>query len=292
MNQVGLVLEGGGMRGVYTGGVLECFLDHGIHIPYVVGVSAGACNAASYISRQKGRNEKVTIDYVNHPRYVGLRNLIREKSVFGWSLIFDEIPNRLVPFDYETFYQVEDRMWVGMTDAMTGEAVYVEKKETKEKGNILAMIQASSSLPFVSPPVKAGGRILFDGGLADPIPFGKSIEDGNTRHIIVSTKAVGYRKSPFKHSWMTKRVYGRYPGLVKAITGRYKVYNEAMEQAEAMDKSGEAILIQPTAHVEVGRLTKDQAKLKELFQLGYRDAEAQLDRVKAWVAGPSVPLSE
>lgn len=283
MNQVGLVLEGGGMRGVYTGGVLECFLDHGIHIPYVVGVSAGAGNAASYISGQKGRNRKVTVDYATHPRYVSIRNLFREKSIFGWSLIFDELPNKLVPFDYKAFYQAPGQVWIGMTDAVTGTPVYVEKRQTEQAGNILAMIRASSSLPFVSQPVMAEGRSLFDGGITAPIPLNKSIVDGNKRHIIISTKEAGYRKSPFKHAWLAKRVYSQYPGLVEALARRYQVYNDTIEQAEDMERQEEAILIRPTSRIEVGRMTKDKDKLIALYELGYRDAEAQLDKVKAWV---------
>lgn len=284
MNKVGLVLEGGGMRGVYTGGVLECFLDHGIHIPYVVGVSAGACNAASYVSRQKGRNKKVTIDYASHPRYVGIGNLFREKSIFGWSLIFDELPNKLVPFDYKAFYESPGQMWVGMTDAVDGRPVYVEKRETEARGNILSMIRASSSLPFVSPPVQADGRVLFDGGIADPIPLGKSMADGNTRHIIISTKPEGYRKTPFKYGWVAKRVYGRYPGLVDALARRYQVYNDSLELAEELGSQGDALLIRPTASIDVGRMTKDQIRLTELYELGYRDAEAKLEQVKDWTS--------
>lgn len=284
MNQVGLVLEGGGMRGVYTGGVLECFLEHGIHVPYVVGVSAGACNAASYVSKQRGRNKTVTIDYVTHPRYVGVRNLFLEGSIFGWNLIFDEIPNKLVPFDYDVFYQSPEKLWVGMTDAVTGEPFYVEKEETAIKGNILQMIQASSSLPFVSKPVLAEGRVLFDGGISDPIPLAKSMADGNTRHIVISTKPEGYRKTPSKNSWLARRVYGRYPGLIEAMNRRYQVYNETLEQVEELERQGDVILIRPTASIEVGRMTKDQAKLTELYELGYRDAETQLARVKEWLA--------
>lgn len=280
MNQVGLVLEGGGMRGVYTAGVLECFLDHDIHVPYVTGVSAGACNAASYISCQKGRNKKVTIDYVTHPRYVGIRNLFREKSIFGWQLIFDEIPNRLVPFDFNGFYRNPGQFWIGMTDAVTGEAVYVEKGETLEKREILSVIQASSSLPFVSPPVVAGGRTLFDGGISDPIPVRKSIKDGNARHVVVLTKPEGYRKKPFKHRWLAERFYPRYHGLAEAMVNRYRVYNETLDLTEELERKGEAVIIRPSDDMGVGRMTKDQRKLTALYEQGYRDAERQLERVR------------
>lgn len=282
MNRIGLVLEGGGMRGVYTAGVLECFLENGIEAPYVAGVSAGACNAASYISRQLGRNKKVTIDYVSHPRYLSIRNLFREKSLFGWSLIFDEIPNRLVPFDYESFYGNPGQFWIGMTDAVTGEKVYVEKSDTLGSRDILSMIQASSSLPFVSPPVEAAGRVLFDGGITDPIPVRKSMEDGNMKHVVVLTKPEGYRKKPFKHRWLPERVYPRYPGLAEAMEKRYRVYNETLEETEELERSGQAVIIRPSTELPVGRMTKDQRKLTALYELGYRDAERSLAKLREW----------
>ncbi|WP_438444876.1 patatin-like phospholipase family protein [Gorillibacterium sp. sgz5001074] len=282
MNEIGLVLEGGGMRGVYTAGVLECFLENGVDIPYVTGVSAGACNAASYISRQTGRNKKVTIDYVTHPRYLSVRNLFREKSLFGWSLIFDEIPNKLVPFDYEAFYGNPGRFWVGMTDALTGETVYAEKSDTLGQRDILTVIQASSSLPFVSPPVEAGGRVLFDGGISDPIPIHKSAADGNKRHVVVLTKPEGYRKKPFKHRWLADRFYPKYPGLAEAMERRYRIYNETLDETEAMEREGQVLLIRPSAELPVGRVTKDPAKLTALYELGFRDAEQALPRLREW----------
>lgn len=275
------------MRGVYTAGALECFLDNGIEVPYVLGVSAGACNAASYISRQKGRNKKVTIDYVTHPRYLSILNLFREKSIFGWSLIFDEIPNRLVPFDYEAFYGNPARFWVGMTDAVTGEPVYVEKDETLESRRILPVIQASSSLPFVAPPVEDGGRILFDGGISDPIPLRKSMSDGNNRNVVVLTKPEGYRKTPFKHRWLPERVYPKYPGLAEAMSSRYRVYNETLEETEELERQGNAMIIRPSRELPVGRMTKDPRKLTELYELGYRDAEEKLPALRDWGLGQS-----
>lgn len=283
MVQVGMVLEGGGMRGVYTGGVLECLLDNDIHLPYVVGVSAGAGNAASYVSRQKGRNKIITIDYATHPRYVSVRNLIREKSLFGWSLIFDELPNRLVPFDFDTFYRAQGEMWIGMTDAITGQPAYVEKKETESANTILAVIQASSSLPFVSKPVMVNGRLMFDGGITDPVPLAKSISDGNQYHIVVSTKPQGYRKTPFRHSWLARNFYPEYPGLVEALAKRYQVYNDALEQVEELERQGMVVLIRPSAEIQVGRTTTDPSRLTKLYELGYRDTEAQLEKIKAWL---------
>jgi predicted patatin/cPLA2 family phospholipase len=280
MEKVGLVLEGGGMRGVYTAGVLECFLDEGIHFPYVLSVSAGACNAASYISRQKGRNRIVTIDYVKHPRYLSLFNLIRERSLFGMQLLFDELPNRLVPFDYEAFYRDPTKFWVVMTDAVTGEALYKEKGETIKTRDMLTYIRASCSLPFVSAPVRDSGLVLFDGGIADPIPIHKSMADGNTRHVVVLTKEEGYKKKPSKNRWISERFYPQYPGLTEAMIRRSQVYNASLEVVEELQSKDQAIVLRPSVHVGVGRMTKDQRKLTALYDLGYQDALAKVKDIK------------
>ncbi|MCX7708740.1 MAG: patatin family protein, partial [Clostridia bacterium] len=171
MEKVGLVLEGGGMRGLYTAGVLECFLERGLYFNYVVGVSAGACNAASYISRQKGRNKIVNTRFVKDWRYLSLRNLLLKKSAFGMDFIFDEIPNKLVPFDFETFYKENCDFYVGATDCRTGKAVYFSKDEMKKDFDAL---RASSSIPLLSPIVHINSMELLDGGVADPIPIRKS----------------------------------------------------------------------------------------------------------------------
>ncbi len=193
MEGIGLVLEGGGMRGVYTAGVLEYFMEQDLYFPYVVGVSAGACNAVSYISKQPGRNKKVTIGYIRDHRYLSYRNLFRHKSIFGMDFIFNELPNKLVPFDYDAFYNSPQQFAIGTTDAHTGEPIYYTKHQLMQQ--TMPIVQASSSLPFVATPIHYEGRTLFDGGLVDPIPVKKSLADGNKKHIIVLTKEQGYRKT-------------------------------------------------------------------------------------------------
>ncbi len=156
MKDVGLVLEGGGMRGVYTAGILEYFMEQNIYFPYVIGVSAGACMAASYLSRQMGRNRTVNIDFVNHPNYLSFRNFLRNKQLFGMDFIFDEIPNKHVPYDYESFYQSKEEFVVGTTDCESGQPVYFKKDDY---GNdMLKIIRASSSLPFVAPIIEFKGK--------------------------------------------------------------------------------------------------------------------------------------
>lgn len=281
MERTGLVLEGGGMRGVYTAGVLDYLLDKGHHVPYVVGVSAGACNATSYISRQPGRNKKVTVGYIADPRYLSIRNLWRERSLFGMNFIFDQLPNELVFFDFTTFYGSEQELVIGTTDAITGEAVFYRKSQLREQS--LKLIRASSSLPFASPPVSHEGKILFDGGIAAPIPIDQSILDGNERHIVVLTQPATYRKKPFRYAWLAKRVYPRYPGLVKALTDRARVYNETLDRLEAMEREGRVLIIRPSADLAVGRMEKNEQKLEALFQLGYEDARRTEEQLSKWL---------
>lgn len=280
MEGIGLVLEGGGMRGVYTGGVLDYLMDQELYFPYVIGVSAGACNAASYISRQKGRNRKVTVDFIRNPRYLSYWNLFREKSIFGMKLIFDEIPNKLVPFDFEAFERSPQTFVVGTTDCITGEAYYLGKSSGLP---MLPVIQASSSLPFLSKPLSIDGRILMDGGVTDPIPVRKALRDGNERAVIVLTRHREYRKEPFKLGWLAERVYPRYEGLRKAMHQRSEVYNETLEWIEDLEAEGRAFVIRPEIPLPVGRMEKNERKLGAVYEQGYADAKRLGTRLLAWM---------
>lgn len=270
---IGLVLEGGGMRGVYTAGALDYLMEQGLYYPYVIGVSAGACNATSYISRQIGRNRKVTVDFVRDPRYLSYRNLLRESSIFGMKFIFDEIPRRLVPFDFDAFYHSDQKFVVGTMDARTGEPVYYTKH--MEPQTMMSIIQASSSLPFVSKPVLLGERELLDGGICDPIPIRKSIADGNGRNVIILTQVKSYRKRPFKWGALAKRLYPKYRGLIDVMSMRHETYNETLEYIDELEKNEQAIVIRPSVDLRVSRVEKNPQKLADLYELGYKDAERQ-----------------
>lgn len=270
MGKVGLVLEGGGMRGLYTCGVLEFFMEKSLMFPYIVGVSAGACNAVSYITGQKGRNEKVNIEYVRDWRYMSLRNLLRTRSLFGMDFIFDEIPNKRVLFDYEAFEQSETELLVTATDCRTGKPVYFTKSEI---GDRFEALRASASLPLIAPIVHYKGFELLDGGIADSIPIRKSIEDGNDKNVIVLTRNREYRKEPMKNTWLIRRAYHKYPELVEAVLQRYQNYNDTLDYIEQLEQEGRAVVIRPSMQLEVDRLEKNPEKLKRLLSVGYEDAK-------------------
>jgi len=271
LKKTALILEGGGLRGVYTSGVLHYFMEKDLYFPYVIGVSMGACNAASYVSRQLGRNRIVNIRYIHDKRYFSYRSLLRRGELFGMHFIFNTIPYSLVPFDFETFNTSGQQCVTVVTDCETGEAVYYEKDGLGPE--YMTVLQASSSLPFVAQPVRYRGRILMDGGLADSVPIGKSIADGNKRHVIVLTRPKGYRKSRSIISGKISRLrYRNYPGLCENIEKRSARYNKTMEFIEELEARGAVFIVRPRKPIEAGRIERSQAKLYAAYDQGYEDA--------------------
>ncbi|MDN4073831.1 patatin-like phospholipase family protein [Fictibacillus terranigra] len=278
----GLVLEGGGMRGVYTAGVLDYFMDKDLYFPYVIGVSAGACNATSYLSRQRGRNRIVNIDFVRHPEYISYKNLLlKRKGLFGMDLIFDEIPNKHVPFDFEAFENAKERFVIGTTDSETGLPVYFEKADHQE--HILTVLRASASLPFMAPVIEYKGMKLLDGGVADPIPVKKAIADGNKRNVIVLTQNKGYRKSKTKMEWLARKLYQSQPGMSDVLINRYKHYNETLDYIEELEINNEVFVIRPKQKLEVGRAERDPVKLHALYDRGIEDAMNLYEQLEEWL---------
>ncbi len=281
MENIGLVLEGGGMRGAYTAGVLEHLMNNDLYFKYVIGVSAGACNASSYVSRQIDRNRTVTVEYAGHPEYISYKKLFKQRELFGMDFIFDELPNKLVPFDYETFHSASERFVVGTTDCMTGEPVYYEKSEVKQ--DILTVLRASSSLPFVAPIINFDGRSLLDGGISDPIPVRKSEADGNRKNIVILTRNDGYIKSPIKGKWFLQRKYSQYPGLIESMARRHDTYNNTMRYIRQKEEEGSIFVIQPTLPLKVSRIERDKNKLDSLYVQGKKDAEGLHGELIKWL---------
>ncbi|NMD69986.1 patatin family protein [Bacillus sp. DNRA2] len=277
IENVGLVLEGGGMRAVYTAGVLESFLENDIYFPYVIGVSAGAANAASYLSKQKGRNQVVNIDYVTDPRYLSWRNFIKRREFFGMDFIFGEIPNKLVPYDFDTFYQSKGEFVVGTTDCLSGEPVYFSKQDYGT--DMLTVIRASSSLPFIASEITFKDKVLLDGGISDPIPIKKAQQDGLKKNIVVLTRNSGYLKKPSRFHFLVKRKYPHYNGLQTALMQRYQIYNETIHYLAEQEKLGNVMIIRPTQPIQVGRMERDPEKLSKLYFSGYQDGNRYLEKI-------------
>ncbi|ULT55287.1 patatin family protein [Neobacillus drentensis] len=283
LNQIGLVLEGGGMRGVYTAGILEYFLEQELFFPYVIGVSAGACNAASYLSKQKGRNKTVTVEYASDPRYISWRNYFKNRQFFGMDFIFDEIPNQHVPYHYDVFYNSPVEFVVGATDCLTGMPVYFKKQEYGQ--DLLTVLRASSSLPFIAPEIRYQDKILLDGGISDPIPIKKAQEDGFKKNIVILTRNKGYVKKPSKFHFLVDRKYPNYKGLQKSLRRRYQIYNDTLDYLEKEEKAGNVLIIRPSEPLKVGRMERNPQRLEDLYRQGYRDAQESKNKINSYLEG-------
>ena len=269
---IGLVLEGGGTRGFYTSGVFEAFMDEGIMFPYIVAVSAGAANAYSYVSGQKGRNRQIVEHYVADKRYLSFRNMFRYGSMFGYKFIFDTIPNQHVFFDYDVFEETDTRLLIGTLDCNTGESVWHEKKDLGRDNKVLI---ASCSVPFVAPIVNVDSRELLDGGVTNSIPIEKSLTDGNRFHVIVLTRNKGFKKEPFPHKRLARLYFKKYPHVVDALFKWHENYNRQLELCEKLEAENKAIIIRPQVPLTVKRLTRNIQKLLKLYDEGHKEgAEA------------------
>ena len=267
----GLILEGGGMRGVFTCGVLDCLMDRGIRFPYTIGVSAGACNGLSYMSSQRGRARYSNIDLLKKYRYISFKHLIFKGNIMDFDLLFDDFPNRIIPYDYPALAACEERFEMVTTSCRTGRACYFEEKNDPDR--IIDIVKASSSLPFVSPISYVDGEPMLDGGIADSIPLLRAREQGFDNNLVVLTRNKGYRKSngaihlpPF--------VYGRYPQLREAIRRRNELYNEQLALVERLEDEGTLTVLRPERPIEVGRIERDTSKLAALYDEGYACAQA------------------
>lgn len=269
----GLVLEGGGLRGVFTCGVLDCFMDNGIRFPFTVGVSAGACNGLSYMSGQRGRAKASNIDLMDRYHYIGFRYLFIQRCIMDFKLLFEDFPEKILPYDYEAYFSNPDRFVIVTTNCLTGKAEYFEEKSSPAR--VMDIVRASSSLPFVSPITHVDGVPMLDGGIVDSIPIEYAMKQGYERLVVILTRNRGYRK---KASGMpaAKLFYGRYPNLKKALSERNAVYNRTMDLIERLEDEGRITVIRPVRPVEVGRMEKDTAKLAALYQEGYDIAKMML----------------
>ena len=265
-NNTGLVLEGGGLRGVFTCGVLDCFMDHGIRFPFAVGVSAGACNGLSYMSGQRGRAKSSNIDLMDKHHYIGLKYLLTQRNIMDFKLLFEDFPERIIPYDYDAYFSNPARFVMVTTNCLTGKAEYFEEKSSSKR--VMDIVRASSSLPFISPITYVDGVPMLDGGIVDSIPVRYALSQGYERLVVILTRNKGYRK---QNSEMraAKVFYRKYPNLQKALSQRNAVYNQTMDLIERLEDEGRITVIRPIRPVEVGRMEKDTAKLTMLYQEGY-----------------------
>lgn len=268
-----LILEGGGLRGVFTCGVLDCFMDKGIRFPFTVGVSAGACNGLSYMSGQRGRAKSSNIDLMDKHHYVGFKYLLTQGCIMDYKLLFEDFPEKIIPYDYEAYFANTDRFVMVTTNCLTGKAEYFEEKTDSKR--VMDIVRASSSLPYVTKITYVDGVPMLDGGIADPIPVEYAQSQGYERMVVVLTRNKGYRKNE-KQLPVPKFIYRRYPELRKTLARRNAQYNRTMEMIERLEEEGLMTVIRPVHPIEVDRMEKDTDKLRSLYQEGYELAESLL----------------
>lgn len=270
-----LVLEGGGLRGVFTCGVLDCFMDHGVRFPFIVGTSAGACNGLSYMSGQRGRARCSNIDLMDKYHYVGFKYLLTQGCIMDYKLLFEDFPEKIIPYDYDAYFSNPTRFVMVTTNCLTGKAEYLEEKSSADR--VMSIVRASSSLPFVTKITYVDGVPMLDGGIVDSIPVKYALEQGYEDIMVVLTRNKGYRKKEGKMR-AAKAFYRKYPDLQKALYERNAVYNQTMDMIERLEEQGKITVIRPLKPVEVGRVEKDTAKLAALYDEGYEIAEQLLTK--------------
>lgn len=264
--KTGLVLEGGGMRGVFTSGVLDAFMKHNLYFKYIVAVSAGACNGMSYVSHQPRRARVSNIDYLARYRYIGLRHLVTQGCIFDQELLYDKFPNELLPFDFDEYFKHSQSFEMVTTNCLTGQAMYLSEAYDRQRS--LDIVKASSSLPFVSKIVNVDGLPMLDGGIVDSIPIHRAIETGHDHNVVILTRNKGWRDTG-KDRKVPAFIYKNYPRLRVALSHRLKVYNAQMDLIDRLEAEGRITCIRPLRPMEVGRIENDVMKLERLYEEGF-----------------------
>ncbi len=275
----GIVLEGGTFRPVFSSGVLDALLSENILLPYCIGVSAGIADGVSYISRQPQRNLEIVQKYRNDKRYMSRRNYRRERSLFGLDFIYNEIPNKLVPFDKETFFSYKGKCLVGVTNAATGEPEYRDAMEMDDK---FTMLRATCALPMFFPAIEMDGEKYYDGGISDPIPVRKALADGCDKLLVILTQPRGFVKRLGKYDKMGARMLGhKYPRLKRAILGRPELYNETVEFCHKLAGEGKAMVICPNH--KLNSFESDVRRLEMSYWHGFRMAKENMKKIRKFI---------
>lgn len=283
MYKSALILEGGGMRGLFTSGVLDYFMEKDVNFRSVYAVSAGSGNACSYLAGQKGRACEINTKYRGDRRFASMHSLITTGNYFGKEFQLDTIPNELYPYDYEAFAANPTRLYAVTTNCRTGKAEYLRVKDLPED---IEKIWASSSLPLLSRMVNIDGNKYLDGGIADSIPIIKSLKDGNKKNVIVLTRDISYRKSENEMMSVIEKVYRDYPKLVESIRRRHIIYNKTVDFIRKHEEAGHVFVIRPLEQVKIKRLEKNEEKLVKLYEMGYETARLCYDDMVSYLTTP------
>jgi len=279
--KTGLVLEGGGVRGIYTAGVLDVFMESNVGFDGVIGVSAGAIHACSYISGQKGRSIRYYKKYSTDPRFMGLSCWLKTGDVVGADFCYHELPDKLDVFDHDSFDKNPTPYYVTCANLETGVAEYIRLRNLRTE---IDYLRASASLPYFSRIVELDGKKYLDGGCVDSVPVEAFQKLGYERNVVVLTQHEGYSKKP-EHPLLPKLLYRKYPKFRDALLKRHERYNACLKRIADMEKTGTVYVIRPSRPLEIGRLEKDPVEIERVYNIGRADAERQLQKMINWIGG-------
>lgn len=280
MSKTGLILEGGGMRGMYTAGILDVFMEHGIRFDGVIGVSAGAIHACSYMSEQKGRDFRYYKKYCTDPRFVSFKSLIKTGDIVGADFCYHQIPDVLDPYDHDAFLKNKTEFYVTCTNLHTGMAEYPRVTDMREQ---IDLVRASASLPYVSRIVRIDGKKYLDGGCTDSIPVDAFRKMGFEKTVLILTRPDGYERKK-EHSILARLRYWRYPKFVKSLLSRHDRYNATKKEIAELGRAGKVFVICPKEELNIGRLESDPAQIQRVYDIGYEDGEKILGELTVWLS--------
>ncbi len=275
----GLVIEGGGVRGIYAAGVLDVFMEQGIGFDGVIGVSAGAIHGCSYISNQKGRSLRYYMKYCNDPRFMSFKSWLTTGDIVGAEFCYHELPEKLDIYDHQAFFNSKMAFYVTCSNVETGKPEYIQIKDMRTQ---IDYLRASASLPYFSRIVEVDEKKLLDGGATDSIPVEAFMEMGYEKNVVILTRDIEYRKSP-EFSFLPKLVYRKYPAFANALLNRHIEYNKTVDRILELEKQGKIFVIRPHEPLNIGRMEKDPANVRRVYDIGYADATKQMDELKEWL---------
>ncbi len=269
MTDATLVLEGGANRGVFTSGVLDYLMEQDLYLSHVIGVSAGACNGLDYVSRQIGRSRDCTIhknkadDYFSSPK-----EFLQTKSIINMDRLFNQYPNKLYPFDYETFFSSDICFEMTVTNCETGKALYLQEKEDKQE--LMTKLKASCSMPILTPMVDVDGTPCVDGGVADSIPISHAVKSKTDKIVVVLTRNPGYRKSGINRATadLYQKIFKDYQSFARAMIRRNALYNYQLDLIDRLEREGKIFVLRPIIPA-IDRMERDYDKLMNFYEHGY-----------------------
>ena len=280
--KVGLVLEGGASRTIFTCGILDALLENDIFINYVAGASAGISYGVSYLSKQIGRNHRITAEYMNDKRYMGFRNMLKRdnRSYYGLDFVFGEIPAKLIPYDFEEYRKNGENGFGAVTNIETGKPEYLRVSADDKNWTVL---RASCALPLLFQPIKINGRYYMDGGITDSIPFKYAFDSGYDKLIVVLTRPRGYVKAPEKLWTAVKLAYPKYPNLAQALKNRHIMYNNEIAELEQLEKEGSVLILAPEKDYGISRTEHDPAVLLPFEKEGHDYGVRMIPKIREFI---------